>query len=489
MSFVVKKSLSLTLKLYLAAIMNSSETESFSFPAAPARIFLVGIGGIGMSALAQLLVHLGYQVAGSDRGLKDPDKQDLYEKLARQGIALFPQDGSGIVRFRPDCLIHSAAIEAGNPDFLAAEGIPLLHRASALAQCLNRIPAIQVAVAGSCGKTSVTGWLSSALRCLGHRILMVNGGYCNNFENATLPGNFFADENPEFLLVEVDESDRSIREFSPDYAILLNIGNDHYSADELQQVFTGFLQKTRRGAALPAALQSLTPEQLPVHFFSEQATAANSAYPENYQATPEGCQFQIHGFKEAVCCLQNGLHSAWNAAAILQMLAMLLPEKRDCLPGSLNEFRGVRQRFELVSEPGDACPRINDYAHNPEKIAAALATARERFGSPLLALFQPHGFAPFGFMRGALKEVLRTALHPGDQLILLPVYYAGGSSSHSPTSQEVAQEYQAAGLPVLAADNRAQAEQMVRDYPRKTCILVMGARDASLRNWTRTLQA
>ncbi len=476
------------MKAYLVATMNSPENEPYFLSSRPGKVFLVGIGGIGMSALAQLLVHLGYKVAGSDRGLKDPDKQDLYEKLASQGIALFPQDGSGIARFRPDCLIHSAAIEADNPDFMAAEGIPLLHRASALAQCLNRMQAIQVAVAGSCGKTSVTGWLSSALRCLGHRILMVNGGYCNDFENATLPGNFYADKDPEFLLVEVDESDRSIREFSPDYAILLNIGNDHYSTDELRQVFAGFLQKTRRGAVLPAELQSLPPEQLPVSFFSEQATAGNSAYPEKYQVTPEGCQFQIYGFSETVRCRQNGLHSAWNAAAILQLLEMLLPDKRDLLPGSLNEFRGVRQRFELVSEPGEACPRINDYAHNPEKIAAALATARERFGSPLLALFQPHGFAPFGFMREALKESLQNALHPGDQLILLPVYYAGGTSSHSPTSQEVAREYQEAGLPVIAADSRTQAEQMIRDYPCKTCIMVMGARDASLRNWTRVLK-
>ena len=170
------------------------------------------------------------------------------------------------------------------------------------------------------------------------------------------------------------------------------------------------------------------------------------------------------------------------------MLALLLPDKCDSLPGSLNAFHGVRQRFEVFSAPGETCPRINDYAHNPEKVAAALAAARERFGSPLLALFQPHGFGPFGFMRESLKEVLQSALQPGDQLILLPVYYAGGTSSHSPTSLEVAQEYQAAGLPVAAADSRAQAEQMIRDNARKTCILVMGARDASLRNWTRTLQ-
>ena len=450
-----------------------------------------------MSGLAQLLKHLGYSVAGSDRGLHDPDKQELYQKLTGQRIALFPQDGSGIASWKPDLLIYSAAVEADNPDFLAAPNIPLMHRASALAQSINRIPATQIAVAGSCGKTSVTGWLSSALHSLGRRILMVNGGYCNDFETAEWPGNFYADPNPEFLLVEVDESDRSIREFSPDYAILLNIGNDHYSADELRQVFTAFLHKTRCGAVLPTALQLLCPDHLPVRFFAEQAVSGKqtdtTAFPENYQATPEGCQFQMHGFPSPIICQQNGLHSAWNAAAVLQLLSLLIKDgllqnKLAELPSSLSAFRGVRQRFELLSTPGDSCPRINDYAHNPEKISAALAAARARFGSPLLAVFQPHGFAPLGFMREALKQSLHQALQPGDQLILLPVYYAGGSSSHKPTSREVADELQAAGLPVTAADTREQAEQMSRNHSHKKCVLVMGARDASLRHWTQQLK-
>ena len=468
--------------------MHNSQSDKIVLPPPPACVFLVGIGGIGMSALAQLLAYLGYQVCGSDRGLHDSDKQELYGKLARQGVQLFPQDGSGVKSCQPSCLIYSAAIEDDNPDFLAAGETPLLHRAAALAQCLERLPGKQVAVAGSCGKTSVTGWLSSALQQLGKRILMVNGGYCTDFESDIYPGNFHADSDPEFLLVEVDESDRSISEFSPDYAILLNIGTDHYSAAELKQVFASFLRKTRSGAVLPASLRQLAPAELPARFFSEENSSDDSAFPERYKATTAGCQFQIHGFAELVQCRQNGLYSAWNAAAILQALALLLPEERASLPGSLSNFRGVRQRFELFSAPGDSCPKINDYAHNPEKISAVLSAARERFGSPLLALFQPHGFAPFGFMREALKESLRHALRPGDQLILLPVYYAGGSSSHRPTAAEVAQDYQAAGLPVQAAENREQAEQMIKQNKKKSCVLVIGARDASLRSWTERLK-
>ncbi|MGN0878364.1 MAG: Mur ligase domain-containing protein, partial [Oligosphaeraceae bacterium] len=135
-----------------------------NLPPPPARLFCVGIGGIGVSALAQLLVHLGYDVAGSDRGLGDASKAHLYGRLHRQGIRLHPQDGSGVCAERPDALIISNAVEPGNPDLTAAApDTPVIHRARALAQALDRTGTRQIAIAGSCGKTSVTGWVAAAL--------------------------------------------------------------------------------------------------------------------------------------------------------------------------------------------------------------------------------------------------------------------------------------------------------------------------------------
>ncbi|MBO4513894.1 MAG: hypothetical protein J5746_14140, partial [Victivallales bacterium] len=133
------------------------------------RLFLVGIGGIGMSGLAQLLRYAGYEVAGSDRAYNAPDNAWLFDALRRQGIAIYPQDGSGVKNFKPDLLIASSAVEEGNPDFI--EGIPIMHRAAALAQALDlfRPEAKLIAVAGSCGKTSTTGWIASALEALGQR--------------------------------------------------------------------------------------------------------------------------------------------------------------------------------------------------------------------------------------------------------------------------------------------------------------------------------
>ena len=184
-----------------------------------------------------------------------------------------------------------------------------------------------------------------------------------------------------------------------------------------------------------------------------------------------------------VCSTQSGRHSAANATAVLALLSLLkLTYAPATMVRALTAFAGVRQRFEIMGTQHKAAPVINDYAHNPEKIAAAMMTARERFGSPLLAFFQPHGFRPLQFMRPALREVLQSTLRSDDKFFLLPVYYAGGSASFQPTSEEVALELAGAGLPV-AAVTREQAEAEIAANATSPAILVMGARDSSLREW------
>ena len=230
---------------------------SRQFPAAPAKVFFVGIGGIGMSGLAQLMAAKGYKIYGSDRGLDEPGKAELYSCLTKQGITLFPQDGSGIADASPDALVVSTAVEDGNPDIVAAKDIPILHRAFALSQTIKSCNIPLIAVAGSCGKTSVTGWIASALHALGERVLVVNGGYYAGDITPPYPGNFMMDANPQWAVAEIDESDRSISEFSPEYGLLLNVGNDHYGEDELRQVFAAFLSRCQNGAVTSAELKEL----------------------------------------------------------------------------------------------------------------------------------------------------------------------------------------------------------------------------------------
>lgn len=451
----------------------------------PGKLFFVGIGGIGMSGLAQLLVSQGYSVAGSDRGLAEPGKAELYEKLRRQGIRLYEQDGSGVVAESPDELIVSTAVEAGNPDLVARPNIPVLHRARALAQAIANTGTQLIGVAGSCGKTSVTGWIASALKALGEPVLVVNGGYFAGTLPDDLPGNFIADASPRWAVVEIDESDHSINEFSPDYGVLLNVGNDHYEEAELRRVFAAFMGRCKKGVVCLKELQRLADGcQAPVQTFSPDE-ADGALYPANYSMDKDGIAFDIPGMGHFASG-QSGHHSALNATAVVALLKMLhLHAKQEQLAAAIAAFPGIHQRFEVMGAMADGTPLVNDYAHNPEKIHAAISTAQERFGGPVVAIFQPHGFRPLEFMRTPLAEILKETLRPGDVFYMLPVYYAGGSASFKPTSEEVVAQLVENGISAKAIQ-RSEALELIHSNHQKGCVLVMGARDSSLRPWTAT---
>ena len=459
--------------------MDSEIPYSINFPSPSARLFFVGIGGIGMSSLAQFLRWQGYAVAGSDRGLAEPARAQLYAQLRAQGIMLYPQDGSGPRDFQPDAFVVSTAIEPDNADLAAAQQVPVFHRAFTLARACERQGATLIGVAGSCGKTSVTGWIASALKTLGHRIVMIDGGYTLDFETADYPGNFIAESSPEFIVAEIDESDKSIREFSPEYAVVLNVGHDHYGMDELREVFRAFLSRAKRGAVYPAAESTLAPEGVSATAFREEAP--------HYAVDEHGIHFEVAP-GVMVHSLQAGQHSAWNGQAVYQLLRQVLPDVSPAeLARAMGAFRGVRQRFEIMSDANSPVAVVNDFAHNPEKLTAAISAARERYGSPLAMVWQPHGFKALGDQREVLLEALKKVLRPEDRFLMLPVYYAGGTTSGKPTSLEVCEQYAASGLPVEFVATRKEAEARFRAFTSAKAWLVLGARDASLRVWTKEL--
>jgi len=158
------------------------------------------------------------------------------------------------------------------------------------------------------------------------------------------------------------------------------------------------------------------------------------------------------------------------------------------LAAALACFRGIRQRFERMGTTPLGQPVYQDYAHNVQKIEAAIGTAREAVGGgPVMVVFQPHGFGPLGFMRSPLAEALRLALTADDAFVLLPVYYAGGTTSFTPTAAAVAEDYRAKGLPVRAVDGWASLRALVKTATAARAILILGARDPSLPSFTRTL--
>ena len=456
--------------------------NSETFPEAPAKIFLVGLGGIGMSALAQFFVSLGYKVAGSDRDLTTPAQEKLFGKLKKQGIKAYIQDGSGIKDFSPDALVFSSAIEDSNPDFQAAGDTPKFHRSIAMAQTVNRSGLKQLAVAGSCGKTSVTGWIASALNALGQDPVMINGGYTGEFINESFPGNFKPGKN--FIVYEADESDGSLVNFRPDTALLLNLGLDHYEKDKLDEFFKEYLSHSKQ-IVISDKLTYLLPQEISSVTFSENVNDEKEAdfEADSITHTPEGAKFSMNGTQ--VSTTQFGDHSVSNALAVSAALKCNGFDLSE-ISQALSSFQGVARRFDYKGKR--TAKRIyDDYAHNIAKISACLTTAQNLSDAPVIGVFQPHGYGPLGFMKDGLREEMQRILRPQDKFILLPVFYAGGTTSFKPTSAEVAEEYRNAGMNVIDFEDREELKEYLDSMPNEASIVILGARDPSLSDWSQSL--
>ncbi|MEI8244047.1 MAG: Mur ligase domain-containing protein, partial [bacterium] len=214
---------------------------------------LVGIGGVGMSALAQALLDSGATVSGSDRLLDQGDATDTLQRLRGQGVALHPQDGSG-VRAGAAGIILSTAIEKDNADLLRAQAldIPVLHRAAALAQVVagRRL----IAVTGTCGKSTVTAMAGWMLAGNGIDPVVVNGAAVVGWDEGGRVGSVRRGAGA-WAVIEADESDRSLLVFDPEHAVITNASMDHFGLEETRQVFDRFRRRVR-GTIIDGAAES-----------------------------------------------------------------------------------------------------------------------------------------------------------------------------------------------------------------------------------------
>lgn len=446
------------------------------------KIHFIGVGGIGMSALAQLFTAAGCEVTGSDRGAENSENQAIIAPLKAQGIKIYPQDGSFIKDITPDYLVYSTAIEDDNPDFMAAPEISKVHRAEALAAAINlNSEQMSIAVTGSCGKTSVTAWLAEALYNLNADPACLNGGLVNTFRASDCAGNYRRGEG-KFFVFEADESDKSLLAYQADYALILNMGTDHYSKEELIEVFATFAASARKGVILGQEVYDLIKERLPnnlnIYIFD---TSVN-----NYRIESGTAYAEINGFEVKLPI--PGKHNALNAAAVLTTLNILDYNAKEAIP-ALENFNGVWRRFDNAGTDINGAEVYDDYAHNPEKIASCIRAAHEIASGKIFAVFQPHGFGPFGFMRDALFAELEKVLCDDDEFILLPPYYAGGTSSFKPTSEEVTASYQQTGnKKYLCYLSRSELKKYLQIKSRQgDIILIMGARDNSLYDYAKDL--
>ena len=351
---------------------------------------LIGIGGVGMSALAQALLALGRSVSGSDRLVGSTDRAfwpPNLLRLAAHGVTISPDDGSGVVE-SVERVIISTAIESDNPDLARARalGIPVVHRAAALAEALS--PFKLVAVAGTCGKSTVTAMLTHALAACGLDPFAVNGAAVVGWDGSVRAG------KGRYAVAEVDESDRSLTAFRPFAAVITNASADHYSKEEMETVFDAFVKD------VPG----------PVIDGRKTRYEADSSLP--------------------------GAHNRQNAGLALAM-AVALGADETRARAALASFPGVERRMQLVGTCLGA-EVYDDYAHNPEKLHAMISTLQERYEKGVAVVWRPHGYGPLRKMMEALAAMFAATLRPQDRLLLLPVYDAGGTADRSVNSDQLA---------------------------------------------------
>jgi UDP-N-acetylmuramate-alanine ligase len=449
-------------------------------PKGKGRFHYAGLGGSGMSALAQFQVMIGGRVSGSDRTFDRGERAEFRAQLERLGIDIMPQDGSGVTE---DCaaLVLSTAVEADVPDFAVAraKNIPIVHRSELLAHFVASHRTI--AVSGTSGKSTVTAMIFEILKGAGRNPSVITGGDLRLLEAQGLVGNAFAGGS-DLLVVEADESDGSLVRYAPAIGVILNLQRDHKEMDEVAAMFAVLRARSREALVVGEEenLDALAGGALRFGF-GPRADIRGEAL----ELGPTGSLFAVEGVRFTLPV--PGRHNVANAlAAIAAARAVDVPLADMVAP--LADFQGVGRRFQTVGTARGVTV-IDDFAHNADKIGAALATAKLK-ASRLLAVYQPHGYGPTRFLRRDFVDTFTRELRPEDRLWLLEVFYAGGTAARDFSAADIVREIAENGARAEFAPSRSWlAARIVGEARPGDLVLVMGARDPTLTDFALAILA
>jgi UDP-N-acetylmuramate--alanine ligase len=442
------------------------------------RLHFAGVGGSGMSALAQFAAMLGAPVSGSDRSFDRGQNPAARERLEKLGIRIFPQDGSAV---SGDCsaVVYSTAVEEQVPDFAEARrlDIPLLHRSELLAHFVASRRTI--AVTGTSGKSTTVAMVFEILRGAGRDPSVITGGELRTLQRDGLWGNAWAGAS-DLLVIEADESDGSLVRYHPAVGVVLNLQRDHKEMDVVAGMFRTFRDQIRETLVVGEA-----PNLGEFHAGGTVYGLGSGAgvRAEELEERPEGCTFRIDGTRFRLSV--PGRHNAENAlAAIAACRAVGVPLEDMVAP--LADFQGVARRFQVLGVRRGV-EVVDDFGHNPAKVTASLRTAHGR-ARRVLAVFQPHGFAPTRFNRNEFVEAFSTELRSQDRLWMLDIYYAGGTAAKDICSADLVAEIAANGAQAELAPSREWLVERIAGEAREgDTVLVMGARDPSLTELARAI--
>jgi UDP-N-acetylmuramate--alanine ligase len=405
--------------------------------------------------------------------------------LRERGISLYAQDGSGVTR-ADQILVTSAAVEESVPDVQAARrlDLPIIRRAELLAELFNSARRT-IAVGGTSGKSTTTGMIGWILHQAGLDPTIMNGAVMKNFVTPDTPFASAAVGAGDVFVSEVDESDGSIALYQPHIAVVNNISLDHKTIDELRKLFADFVGKAKvavlnlDNGETKALAASLKPGVAMTYSLTDMRA---QLFGGRLKPSPTGISFEVSerdtGARSFVHLNLPGRHNVSNALAAL-CAARACGVALEAAVDALGTFTGIKRRFEVVGSANEITV-IDDFAHNPDKIAATLDTLHA-FPGRLLVMFQPHGYGPLRKMREPFIDCFAHGLHDGDVLVMPePVYY-GGTVERSVTSADIALGVTGKGREAIAlADRAACGEKLVALARPGDRIVIMGARDDTL---------
>ncbi|MBS0472897.1 MAG: UDP-N-acetylmuramate--alanine ligase [Proteobacteria bacterium] len=454
--------------------------------------FFCGIGGSGMLPLALILKSRGASVAGSDRALDQGRLAEKFDYLRHAGVALYPQDGSGITS-KATTLVTSAAVEDTIPDVQAARrvGAKLMLRAELLSQLFNDAPS-PIGVAGTSGKSTTTGMIGWILSDCGFDPTVMNGAVMLNFATPDAPFASALVGQSDIFVSEVDESDGSIARYHPRIAVLNNIALDHKSMDELRTLFRAFIGKSEIAVLNldsdeVVALSADLPRKRRLTYSLADTSADYLA--QDVQPLPDGVAFTVserNGASSVPVLLRvPGRHNVSNALAAIAACRAAGVSLEDAV-ASLGRFAGIKRRLE-VAGTANGVTVIDDFAHNPDKIAATLATLHD-FPGRLLVMFQPHGFGPLRLMKDQFIACFSGNLGKDDILLMPEPVYFGGTVDRSVSSGDIVLGVEAKGRTAYVLPDRpACGDRLVELVRPGDRIVVMGARDDTLSQFAAEL--
>lgn len=435
----------------------------------PATFHLIGIGGIGMSAIARLLLARGASVSGSDM-----KRSALIDELEAEGAHIAIGHRAENVG-TPETVVVSSAIAAGNPEYLEAKriGVPIVTRGAMLATIIGTTRTI--AIAGTHGKTTTTSMAASIFEAAGLDPTVAVGG--QRIDTASNAHNGVG----AWFITESDESDGSFLHLSPTIAVVTNIENDHIASDaelpRLIEQFQTFLAKlpangraivgvdNRMSAALAERVEA------PVTTYATHSAADLRALALRFDAL--GSTFTVNecGIDLGTIALnvpgEINVQNALAAIAVAREAGIAF----EIIAQALRGFHGVRRRFEIVGR-SETLTIVDDYAHHPTAIAQTIAAARNATQGAVIVAFQPHRYTRTAYLAADFARALGTA----DAVYLTPIYAAAESPIDGISERSIGEPLGAGGTPVhYVADIDELIVRIPEDAPTGALVLMLGA--------------